>query len=83
MDFRFSPITEVDACAVAAWRYDGPYAAENHPADQVDDTVRLMLDPTTRYCAVRDERGDLVGYCCFGPDARVPVRSTPPEHGSR
>lgn len=31
-----------------------------------------MLDPATQYYAVHDERGDLVGYCCFGPDARVP-----------
>jgi GNAT superfamily N-acetyltransferase len=52
--------------------YDGPYAAYNCPADEVDDFVRGILDPDNHYYAVRDEGGGLVGYCCFGPDARVP-----------
>lgn len=72
MDFRVLPITEADARAIVGWRYDGPYAAYDCPPEEASDTVRLMLDPATQYHAVHDERGGLVGSCCFGPDARVP-----------
>ena len=72
VEFRFEPITEADACAIVGWRYDGPYAAYDCPPDEAAQTVRLMLDPASGYYAARDEDGDLVGYCCFGADARVP-----------
>lgn len=66
------PITESDARAIVGWRYDGPHAAYNCPPDAAEETVRLMLDPANAYHAARDEQGELVGYCCFGVDARVP-----------
>jgi RimJ/RimL family protein N-acetyltransferase len=72
MEFRFTPIAKADACAIVGWRYGAPYAAYDCPADEADATVRHMLDPANRYFAVRDGTGALVGYCCFGPDARVP-----------
>jgi [ribosomal protein S18]-alanine N-acetyltransferase len=31
-----------------------------------------MLEPANDYHAALDGEGSLVGYCCFGPDARVP-----------
>lgn len=72
VEFRFAPMTESDAHSVARWRYTGPYAAYDCPTDEADDSVRLMLDPANQYFAARDRAGALVGYCCFGPDARVP-----------
>jgi RimJ/RimL family protein N-acetyltransferase len=65
-------MTEVDARAIVGWRYDGPYAGYDCPPEEAAATVRLMLDPASRYFAIRDAIGDLVGYCCFGAEARVP-----------
>ena len=71
---RFSvvPIDEVCAREIAGWAYEGPHAAYNCPPGEVEDFVGGMLDPGNHYYAVRDETGALVGYCCFGLDARVP-----------
>jgi [ribosomal protein S18]-alanine N-acetyltransferase len=54
------PLTPSDTDAIAAWRYPGRYSTYD-----VDE-------PFTSGCwAVRHE-GELVGYCCFGSEARVP-----------
>jgi RimJ/RimL family protein N-acetyltransferase len=58
--FILEPITPRDAQAISRWRYDG------HPT-----SVDSLLDTRLLYHAVHDERGDLVGYFCFGEDARV------------
>ena len=72
VQFLVGPIDEGAAREVAGWEYDGPYAAYNCPAGEADDFVRGILEPGNHYYAVRDVAGALVGYCCFGPDARVP-----------
>ncbi len=43
------------------WRYPGPYSTED---------VREPLTAERGYFAV-EEDGELVGFCCFGEDARV------------
>jgi RimJ/RimL family protein N-acetyltransferase len=72
VEFRFAPITASEARAIVGWRYEGPFAAYDCPPDEAEATLRLMLEPTNRYDAARDAGGELVGYCCFGADARVP-----------
>lgn len=59
---------EAAARAIGAWRYEGIYAVYN---SQPDD-VHAMLDPENSYYSATDRNGDVAGYCCFGPDARVP-----------
>ena len=62
-------LTDAQACAVSGWRYQGRYSIY----DGEPQGVERLLDPTNRYHAVSDdEQGELIGYCCFGPDARVP-----------
>jgi len=62
------PITRGDAEAMLSWHYDEPYSLYN-PAN---GSLETMLDPANRYYSVLDDVGDVVGFCCFGPDARVP-----------
>jgi [ribosomal protein S18]-alanine N-acetyltransferase len=67
MRYTFTPIQRKEAQAIAAWRYDGPYSLyDGHP-----EGIETLLLPDNRVHAARDERGELVGFCSFGEDARV------------
>jgi len=67
MRYAFAPIDFASAEAIATWRYDGRYAVyDGHP-----DGTEVLLDPANRVHAVRDESGDLIGFCSFGEDGRV------------
>ena len=66
--YRFRPLTDADARAIAAWRYDGPLAFYD-----MDETATPgLLDPANAYLAVDDAAGELAGFVGFGPDGRVP-----------
>ena len=67
MRFTLKPITPRDARAISRWRYGGPYSIYNGDPASVDSLLR----PRLLYHSVYDEGGDLVGYFCFGEDARV------------
>lgn len=68
MIFVIQPIREREARQIATWRYDEPYGIYSLTAL----AIPALLDPELRYHSVRDEAGELVGFCCFGLDARVP-----------
>ncbi len=72
MAFTFHPIDEVNARDILSWRYDAPYNLYNSGPDNAEEGMRVFLDPQNAYYTITDERGDLVAYCCFGPDAWVP-----------
>ena len=55
------PLARADAEAIAGWRYAG--------ADAVYD-IDVLVTAEEGYWAV-DREGGLIGYCCFGLEARV------------
>jgi RimJ/RimL family protein N-acetyltransferase len=55
-------LTDADIRDITSWRYEGRYAAYD---------VTGGVSPGLGYFAVEHE-GRLVGYCCFGAEARVP-----------
>src|SRR3954467_11494281 len=64
--FRFRPLTQADAEAIAGWSYPGEYAFYDWSADADDE--RELLTPALRadaYAAVDDEAGELVGFFSF------------------
>ena len=65
-------MNEEDARAVLMWCYVGPYDFYNAGPESLVDDLKNLIDPANSYYSVRDDRGTLVAYCCFGPDARVP-----------
>jgi len=67
-EWRFEPLDEAAASEICGWRYPGPYAQY----DIGEGAMHALLDPTNAYFAARDAQDVLVGFCCFGPDARVP-----------
>lgn len=69
MKFTCTLLNEKDARAVCSWRYEGQYAVYN--MGNIEDAVREMLDRRSPHYAVRDERGELVGFYAFGSSATV------------
>lgn len=68
MQLRFVPMEEADARAVLAWRYEGQYAIYNW---EEEDDPEEMLDRRSPHYAVKDERGELVGFFAYGSAAYV------------
>jgi [ribosomal protein S18]-alanine N-acetyltransferase len=66
MAFRFRPMTQADAEAIAVWHYPEPFSFYDWSADPND--LAELLDPQLRgdaYFAVEDEADDLVGFFAF------------------
>jgi [ribosomal protein S18]-alanine N-acetyltransferase len=55
-------LTQSDAVTIATWRYPARYATYD---------VGEIVTPERGFWAVAN-KADLVGYCCFGYEARVP-----------
>lgn len=69
--YTITPMTEGDAREVLAWRYEPPYDIYNVASEDTDQAVAEFLTPEFAYHSIRDADGDLIGFCCYGPDARV------------
>lgn len=72
MPLTFLPMDEVSVRAILTWRYEAPYDLYSLDSGDAGASVQFFLDPQNGYQAIVDEQGDLVAYCCFGLDARVP-----------
>lgn len=63
--FSFRELTRDDARTIAGWRYEEPYSVYDGGG------AERLLRPEYEYYAAYAEDGGLVGFCCFGEDARV------------
>ena len=71
--FVLRPFGEAEARAMIQWRYEPPYDIYNLVTTDCDAQVRFLADPRSYYYAiVCSPDDDLVGFCCFEADARVP-----------
>jgi [ribosomal protein S18]-alanine N-acetyltransferase len=73
-DLEVRPVTPEDVNEILTWRYPEPY-------DRYDPSPshrELMLDPANAY-HVLWWSGRLIGFCCFGPEARVRGVETDPD----
>ena len=61
------PMTEEYAKAISLWKYDGEYSFYDHSENNIDG----YMDGT--HFACEDATGSLMGYFCFGADARIPT----------
>ena len=71
MILLFQPMDEETARFVLSWRYEAPYDIYNPDPDDVSEDLKIFLDPKNAYYSITDEQGNVVAYCCFGPEARV------------
>lgn len=65
--FTFRPLSAAEARAIVAWRYPPPYDFYNLDPD----SAATLQRPDYHYHAVIRGAADLVGFRCFGADARV------------
>jgi ribosomal-protein-alanine N-acetyltransferase len=72
MSLYFSPMDEATARAIHGWRYEPPYDLYDLAGEPLPGLLLAFLDPQNAYYAILDNEGELVAYCCFGPDAQVP-----------
>ncbi|MCJ7717782.1 MAG: GNAT family N-acetyltransferase [Anaerolineales bacterium] len=68
MKYSIKPITPKNAQEISSWAYDPPYERYDMSADHIQG----LLNPDYRYHVVFNGDQILVGFCCFGEDARVP-----------
>lgn len=86
VDIRFTPVTELDARAILAWRYEPPYTTYNDLLDESALTgyVARMLDSRSPYYAARLvasgdwERQPPDGFFAFGSSCEVASEPDPP-----
>lgn len=67
MKLRITSMTEDAAHAITAWRYEPPYSFY----DSTPQDLENLLNPEYAYFAIHTSNDKLIGFCCFGVDARV------------
>lgn len=67
---NFSPLDKSAVREIVQWRYEPPYDIYN--LEDSSETIDYLLDAQYNFHAIRDENGDLAGFCSFGVDAQVP-----------
>ncbi len=70
MHLNFLPLNKSAACKIVQWRYESPYDIYN--LEDSDETINYLLDTQYNLHAMRDENGELLGFCSFGVDGQVP-----------
>ena len=67
MELTIRQVSIEQAREIAAWRYEPPFSLY----DLLEEDCSLLWEPTNRYYSVLDHDRALLGYCCFGNEARV------------
>lgn len=67
MEFSVQSLTPEHIRTIASWQYEPPFAVYNLSEAE----CLSFLEPTNRYYSVLDQEQRLIGYCCFGAEARV------------
>jgi ribosomal-protein-alanine N-acetyltransferase len=62
------PMRKQDAEEIVSWRYPVPYSMYNLSKNDIP----VLLNSENWYFSIHDGPAQLMGYCCFGEEARVP-----------
>lgn len=77
LELAFAPVTREQARSVVCWQYDPPYDIYTIIKDcsntaEIERTATYFLRPDVHCYAITLAGGELIGFCTFGQDARVP-----------
>ena len=67
---KIRPFSESEARAVSSWSYEPPFHIYNGDPGRFEDYLAIDADGYGFY-AVADADDEVVGFCCFGEEARV------------
>jgi ribosomal-protein-alanine N-acetyltransferase len=73
---RIRPLLAADAAAIATWRYPPPF--DFYDSDGDADDLAPPDEHGLGYYVIEAGEGELVGFCCLGPEGRVPGQSDEP-----
>jgi ribosomal-protein-alanine N-acetyltransferase len=65
------PFRASEAADVAAWMYEPPYEIYNGDPESQQNYLSVDADGYGYYAVVDTDSEDVIGFCCFGPEARV------------
>ena len=69
-DVEIRPFRDREAAGVAAWKYPPPFDLYDGNPAQADDYLAVDAEGFGFYALVHPD-DEVVGFCCFGPEARV------------
>jgi [ribosomal protein S18]-alanine N-acetyltransferase len=69
--FKFKIMDRTTALSIAGWRYSPPYDFYHSDVNSIEVFVDGLINPIFHYYSVWNQDDQLMGYCCFGEDARV------------
>lgn len=69
--FQFEKMNAGWALEIATWQYDPPYEMYSFKPEDFEENLNHLLKPEYQYYCAINAQGQLVGYSCFGEDARV------------
>jgi [ribosomal protein S18]-alanine N-acetyltransferase len=67
---HFTPMTRAFAEQIVTWHYPD-YPVFNSTPEEAEFEIQVLLEPDYRYFVGINEADQIVGFCCFGEDARV------------
>jgi ribosomal-protein-alanine N-acetyltransferase len=67
MQLKILPLSLQEARVMATWRYESPYSIYSLSEEAIPE----FINPKNRYFCVKDGAGQMIGYCCFGEEAKV------------
>ena len=72
MAYAVRALTRSDVEEITAWRYPPPYDLYDVGDEEAGEASAYFLAAENAYFAVEEPTVGLVGFCCFGQEARVP-----------
>jgi ribosomal-protein-alanine N-acetyltransferase len=70
--YSFQPLERESALEIIRWQYEPPYDLYNHRPEEEETDLRRLSDRKNGFFSIRAGNGELIGFCSFGADARVP-----------
>ena len=71
MALRIRDFAADEAAQVSRWRYPAPFDIYDGDPEGSATLLSRSDDGFGYYAVVDDDGGDVVGFCCYGPEARV------------
>ena len=77
MPVTIFPMDEPSAREIIVWSYEAPYDVYNAVSGSTGEQLNYIIEPSNSFYRLVDETENLIAFCSFGLDGRVPIKQTP------